>query len=390
MTNPHSSDSIRPLLGGILLARFGLNTGFRMIYPFLPTISRGLGISLAAGGTLVTVRAVISFLGLLFGPLSDRYGRQALLLGALLLFVAGSLLCALGPWYGLFLLGFSGMGLAKALFDSTIQAHLGDRLPYRMRGRFMSLTELAWAFSFLGGIPLVGMLIQWGDFRWPFWGLASLGLVSLVAMAYVLRPDHSPPVRLSVLRPYRAVVSNSSARSALAMTGLIVFANENLFIVYGAWLEEVFNLSVSRVGLLTGVLGLADICGELLSSAFVDRLGKRRAVLLGGVPAAVGYLLLPRLRHEMAAVLVGLFLWDLAFEFTICCSFPLVSGLVPTARGTMMSFNVVAMSTARILAPSVGMQLWLWQGLGANGLTSALAMILALVLVARHVREMEV
>lgn len=45
---------------------------------------------------------------------------------------------------------------------------------------------------------------------------------------------------------------------ALAVPFLMVLANENLFVVYGAWLEEQFGLTVAAIGVVSLVISIAD------------------------------------------------------------------------------------------------------------------------------------
>ena len=72
--------------------RLVVDTAVRMFYPFLPEISRGLGITLSQGGLLLALRSAMVFPSPLFGAWSDRHGPRSLLTGALLT-------QALGLWW---------------------------------------------------------------------------------------------------------------------------------------------------------------------------------------------------------------------------------------------------------------------------------------------------
>jgi predicted MFS family arabinose efflux permease len=47
----------------------------------------------------------------------------------------------------------------------------------------------------------------------------------------------------------------------------------DLFVVYGAWLEKVFNVSIVALGIATGVIGIAELVGEILVATISDRFG---------------------------------------------------------------------------------------------------------------------
>jgi MFS family permease len=70
--------------------RLVVDTAVRLFYPFLPEISRGLGITLSQGGLLLALRSAMVFPSPLFGAWSDRHGPRALLTAALLMQAAGS------------------------------------------------------------------------------------------------------------------------------------------------------------------------------------------------------------------------------------------------------------------------------------------------------------
>jgi predicted MFS family arabinose efflux permease len=65
MTNPKRTESPLPVtLAAMLLARITLNIAYRITYPFLPVIARGLGVNLTSAGLLATVRAAGDFAAL--------------------------------------------------------------------------------------------------------------------------------------------------------------------------------------------------------------------------------------------------------------------------------------------------------------------------------------
>jgi DHA1 family bicyclomycin/chloramphenicol resistance-like MFS transporter len=86
--------------GVILLSRLALNMQMRVIYPFLPAISRALGVPLQTTSLLLTARALANLSSPLYGALSDRYGRRALMLGGLAILVSGTLFVVLAPSFG--------------------------------------------------------------------------------------------------------------------------------------------------------------------------------------------------------------------------------------------------------------------------------------------------
>ena len=151
-------------LAVIFGARTTINTAHRIIYPFLPALARGLGISLAAAGGLVTARLVAGLVAPLIGPWTDRHPRRRTMEIALAVFsVAGLLLVGAAPGYGgltAAIAAFVLYGLAKVVYDPAVHAYLGDTVPYEQRGRAVGIIELSWSAAWLLGVPAAGFLME--------------------------------------------------------------------------------------------------------------------------------------------------------------------------------------------------------------------------------------
>jgi predicted MFS family arabinose efflux permease len=174
---------------------------------------------------------------------------------------------------------------------------------------------------------------------------------------------------------------------AVLVSLLLILASENVYIVYGALLEDRFSLSLTALGLVSIVISLAEFSAEGVSAGWVDRIGKRRAVLGGMVLNVAAYLLLPRLAGSLPGAMLGLFLVYLTFDFSIVSAIPLISELSPEARGTLMATNVAAMAAGRLLSSLSAVRLWSAGGLPANTLVSAAAVTLALGILFILIRE---
>ena len=83
---------LRRPLAAILFARLLINAQFRIVYPFLPVIARGLGLPLETASLLVGVRSLAGMTSPFYGWLSDRIGRRGVMLGGLLA-LAGARSC---------------------------------------------------------------------------------------------------------------------------------------------------------------------------------------------------------------------------------------------------------------------------------------------------------
>jgi predicted MFS family arabinose efflux permease len=374
-----------------------LNAAVRLSYFFLPAITRGLGVPLSAGGTLVSIGSLMGLVAPLFGVLSDRSGGRRVMVFGSALFAIGAILTALLPWYGVALVTFGLMGLAKMAFDPAMQVFIGQRVPYERRGRALGLAELAWSLSLLA-MPLCGWLIDEASWRAPFLLLGAAGIPVWWLTRQALPPDAAGDreaadegldlkgALTALVGDVRRVWRDGQSRLALATTALIAFAQVNVVVVYGAWMEDGFGLSVTNLGAVTLVIGAAELTAELAVAFISDRFGKRRSVFVSVILLGLAYLALPRLTWSLAAALVGSAVMTLLFEFTIVGLLPLVSGMNAEARGTLMSLSWAAMSASRVVAALVGVALYAPGDIGVNGPMSALACVL-LFLVLLGLRE---
>jgi predicted MFS family arabinose efflux permease len=173
---------------------------------------------------------------------------------------------------------------------------------------------------------------------------------------------------------------------AALYVGLITGANELLFIVFGPWMENSFGLSLAGLGLASGVLGGAEICGELTAGWAVDRFGKRPIIITTGILTAVMYAVIPLARSSLAAALIALFFLFFFFEITIVGGIPLMTEVAPQARGVVMSTNLAASGLGRAAGALLGPVLWRGS-LAGPGLAAALTMGVAVALLALFVTE---
>jgi predicted MFS family arabinose efflux permease len=366
------------------VARLAINTSRRFAYPFASALSRGLGVPLPAITSLIAVNQVTGVLSVVFGPLADRWGYRVMMLAGLTMLTAGMLAGGLLPVYGVVLVALFLAGLCKSIFDPALLAYVGQRVPFQRRGLAIGMLEFAWAGSALVGLPLVGLLMEQIGWRAPFLVLGGLGLLSLVALA-ILIPSDSHRQRstegLSGFREaWRRLSRERAALGALGFGLLMSAANDNLFVVYGIWLESAFGLSVAVLGAATTVIGLAELLGEGLTASIADRLGLKRATIAGLILSALSYIMLPLMGRTLSSALIGLFVTFLTFEFTIVTAVSLFTEILPAARATMMSSSVAAFSMGRVMGALIGGPVWLAGGMLATGFVSAVVSGLALVM----------
>jgi predicted MFS family arabinose efflux permease len=388
--------SMKRLLLLSMSVRLVLDISMGVFSPYLPVIARGLGVSVAVMGILLSVRGAFGLSSPIFGVLIDRLGARRILMSALALLAVGTGMLSTGPAFALAALAFGLIGLGQVMFFPALQAYISNQVAYNVRGRILGAIELSWSITSIILLPLLGVIIAITSWRAPFIIIALGAALSIPAIASLseerARVPRSPG-SVSIRQIWHAMTSvlrgNYSGIASVLMTLCMYFAGINVLLVYGAWLEAQFGLAVQQIGLLAIMLGLADLCGSSLSSAFIDRVGKRRAVLAGLAVSTCAYLILPFGDSSLLVAMTGLMLMRLGFEFSIVSNISLVSEQAPTQRGAMLSWAGAAGALAGTIAGVTGSNLWLWRGMTANAILAAGVALMGLYIGLRYVIDGE-
>lgn len=368
-------------LGFLAATRLVLNTGYRLVYPFLPAIARGLGISLDRAGVLVSARNLAGAATPAVVAAGRRSTRTLIALALSLFAVGAAITAAAGVFWGAFA-GFVLMGMGKPAFDVGAMTYLADRTPYERRARYLSVLELTWAGGLLVGAPVSGWLIERSGWETPFWLIAALAGAALVLLFRLLEgaPASADPAA-------RAQRLDRSARALLVVFLLFSTAAEIVFVVLGSWLELEFGLSIIELGVFAAVVGFSELSGESLTLVFADRVGKRNAIMIGIGLAVTGFVAIGTIGGSLAGGLAAAALAFLGFEITIVSALPFASEVQPLARSRYLGLIQVAMASARAVGALAGNPLFDAFGIRGNAGAAAALNLVALAILYQVIRE---
>jgi len=347
-------------------------------------------VPLETAALLVAFRAAFGAVSPLFGYLADRFGRKRMMVAGALALMAGAGVVAIAPGFGLVLVGFGLLGIAQSAYDPAMQAHVSDIVPHDRRARALGIVELSWAGSWLIGVPATGFLMARFGWQSPFAVIAVLAVFCVWLTLRVRAAAPGLPAARTVYAPGEGQARVSALPRpvicALGASALILFANETLFIVYGALMEDRFGLTLGVLGAASIVVSVAELVGATTVVTLVDRIGKRRALIGGLLVNAAFFALLPVMGASLPLALAGLAAVALTSEFSIVTSIPLLSGLADRSRGLVMAVRTALMWGMVIVASFLAPRLWQSYGLPAVAATSAAAILSAALLVWRGVQ----
>ncbi|MEV7041097.1 multidrug effflux MFS transporter [Amycolatopsis sp. NPDC051061] len=300
------------VLGG--LSAFG-PLSIDMYLPALPRMAEDLH---AADTTVqLTLSAFIVGLALgqlVLGPLSDALGRRRPLLVGLVLYVVGSVLCAVSPdaWLLVAARGVQSLGAAAGIVIA--RATVRDLFSGTAMTKFFSTLMLVSGLAPILAPLIGGQLLNWTSWRGVFVVLTAFGALLLAVVVFFFPEPSSSrsPARLGqVMRTYgRLALDRSFAGYALA-SGLL-FASMFAYISGSSFaLQGVYGLSPQAYSVVFGVNGVGIVLAGQLNGRLVGRVSERallRSGLLLGVFGGAFVLLSAWARLPLPVLLVALFL----------------------------------------------------------------------------------
>lgn len=333
---------------------------------YLPSMP-ALGIEFQADAGLVQRSFTIFLAGfaaaqLVYGPLADRFGRRPVLVGGLLVYIAGSLACALSGSIGVFLLSRLLQGLGACVGPVVARAVVRDRFERSDAVRAFAFIGTALAIAPAVGPLIGGFLEVWLGWRSAFVFLVGYG--ALMAVLVLTRLEETIPVRDSnatnparLVRNYGSLIINARYLGWLAP---IIFGLGGLF-AYNAAAPFLFieglGLSPDEFGMLAVFTVSAYATGSWLAGRMEGRLTARAAAVAGLGVAALGGALMLALSSELSVTrLIApmmLFVFGFGLLIPACTAaalqpFPHIAG----SASALMGFLQMGMGAAGSLIVS--------------------------------------
>lgn len=272
------------VLLGALIALPALGTD--MFVPALPALARALSAEVGAAQLTLTTYFIGLAAGmLLWGPLSDRYGRKPVLLAGLATMLVSSIIGSLMASVAAVALARLAQGLAMSSGAVIARSIVRDLHAHEQAARLLSSMTIVFSIVPIAA-PLAGAALA-GAAGWQavFACMAAISAVLLAAVAYGLR-ETAPAERRSVelaavLRTFAQVLRE---RRFLAPFLLVLCSHMGIL----AWVSNSAFTLVRGVGVTTVAYGamfasvmLGQIAGAWCSSRLVMRLGIARLLRFG-------------------------------------------------------------------------------------------------------------
>jgi predicted MFS family arabinose efflux permease len=284
----------------------------QILSPLLPVIRAQFGRSSSEMGLLFTGYAFCAGISvLIWGPLSDTFGRKRGLINGLVVFAAGSCVSFFSEGFYTLLGGRIITGMGASMLSLNTISYAADFFPYASRGWAMGSIFSSYFAALILGVPLgawVGERFGWNS----VFGAVGLMACFLLGCVYRLLPDiarkpgpaRRDPIREHIHRYIRFLKAKSQFSALLS--SLFSSAGTMGFLAFiGVWLHDAFGISSSKIGLVFLFAGAAALVASPLAGSIADRIGKRFQFVLSSIVLALLLMVLPRL--HWGAALFGVF-----------------------------------------------------------------------------------
>ena len=339
---------------GLIVLMLSLLLGLQPIttdlyLPALPALAAGFGAPIAqAQLTLSALLLAFGLSQLVWGPLSDRFGRRPILLVGMSAYVLASLGSTLSSSMETLILWRTVQGVAMGAGVMCARAIVRDLYAPLEGARVMSKGLSGLGVLACLSAPLGGALSGWFSWRIALLAVAIFGAIclALVALSFKETLVRKNPTALQpamVVRTWRAILKHPtflafSLLSAASYGGLFTLLAASSFVFI-----QVLGLSTTLYGLVMFTNSLFYILGTFLCRYWLPRVGLRRAVARAGGLSLSGGTLMAGLAlagwHNVWAIMLPQCLYMLGHGIHQPCSQSGAVGPFPQAAGAASALN---------------------------------------------------
>jgi len=403
---PLTPGEVRTILMSLLLTMFLAALDQTIVATALPTIGRQFNDVSNLAWVITAYLLASTAVAPVFGTLSDIYGRRVMIIVALGLFIAGSVLCAVAPNMTVLILARGLQGLGGGGIMPVVQTVISDVVSPRERGQYQAYfsgvwmaaglvgpviggvfaEHLHWSLIFwinlplavaslamllpkmgkipvfhrkrkvdwLGGVLLMAsavvvmLVLTWGGNRYLWLSptiLAMIGAAAALALAFVWHAYHADEPFLPLRLMGGTVVPYAMAAGGFALGALIA-----LTVHLPLYYEVVYHLSASEAGLALIPLAAVSTCGAAFAGRTMARARRyKRVAIVGTSLSGVFGVVLATTTLPLWGLLVVLSLFSLGLGTTFPVSVTSLQNAVArsqigTVTGAMNFFRALMAS----------------------------------------------
>jgi DHA1 family bicyclomycin/chloramphenicol resistance-like MFS transporter len=329
-----------------------------IVIPSFPQLQEVFNLSAFKAELILSVNLISHCIAALYaGNLGDKYGKKRVIIYGFLIFIAGSVVCALSSSFEVLIFGriLQGAGVAPAMVLGFIIAI--ERYPTEMQERVMALLNGVITLSICLA-PTIGsyMTIYFG-WKGNFRLLLILGIIAAIAFQIFVPSDKIKNSNLRIsLKEYIPVLKNKITMLYVIMLCLTIGAYYSFVGLAPILYTEALGVSLYNFGFYQGALTLTFGVFSIISGSLIKLFGKKLCLyvslfLIGGFLIVNPLLIIFNIATPLNITLTMLML---SIGFVVPCNaiFVLTLDKIPEAKGKISAL----ISTTKWVFTIIGLQ----------------------------------
>ncbi|VCU69965.1 Inner membrane transport protein YajR [Pigmentiphaga humi] len=313
-----------------------------------------------------------------FGLASDRWGRRPVVVTGLVLFVIGSVLCAMTD--DLFWITVGRAIQGSGAISAAVTAWLADATRDEVRTKAMAMVGASIGLTFALSLVLAPVLVGWGGLGGLFWSIAALGVAALGVAAWVVPTAPRVPATSGV--PLRSALSQPDLLRLNLGVFTLHLIQVALFVVVPAALARTGGLEAATLWKVYLPVVLASFVVMVPVIGVTERFATHRRTLLAAVAGLVLVCMgLPWAQDSYGWLVVAMIAFFSVFNILEAMQPSLVSRVAPPSlKGLALGFYNTSQAIGLFAGGALGG--WLSSRLGGAAVFQAAAVLAVIWLLA--------
>lgn len=341
----------------LAVSAFAIGTTEFISVGLLPLIAEDFHISVTTSGLTVTLYALgVTFGAPILTSLTSGVSRKTLLLGIMIVFIAGNSLAAGAGSIGVLLVARIVSALAHGVFMSIGSTIAADLVPENRRASAIAIMFSGLTVATVTGVPL-GTLIgqQWG-WRMAFLAIVAIGVLAFIANLALVSGNLriGTPTRL---RDQLNLVTNGRLLLAFAITALGYGGTFVVFTYLSPLLHEITGFKEETAAVILLIYGIAIAIGNVIGGKAANRKPVKALFYMFAIQSLVLFILAFTIPYKTAG-LITIFLMGL-FAFMNVPGLQvyvvlLAERFAPKAKDVASALNIAAFNAGIAIGAYLG------------------------------------
>lgn len=180
----------RPLvLAALVISMFMAAIEGTIVATAMPNIVGDLGGFSVYSWVFSSFLLMQAVMTLIFGKLSDLFGRKPIFLIGVIIFLTGSLLCGLAPTMTMLIIFRIIQGIGAGAVQPVVMTMVGDMYTMEERAKIQGYLASVWGISSVAGPLLGGFIVRYSDWAWIFWMNIPLGIIGMIGVSFFFHEE---------------------------------------------------------------------------------------------------------------------------------------------------------------------------------------------------------